>query len=54
VRGDAGTFPQSLALLDSKQQSIYHPRGALTLAAGCDLFRASQGFDSRRTHHPRP
>jgi hypothetical protein len=39
VRGDAGTFPQSLALLDSKQQSIYHPRGALTLAAGCTVTR---------------
>lgn len=27
VRGNAGTFPQSLAPLDAKQQSIYHPRG---------------------------
>lgn len=27
VRGNAGTFPQSLAPLQAKQQSIFHPKG---------------------------
>lgn len=41
VRGNAGTFPQSLAPLQAKQQSIFHPKGEAT-----GLLRVVRGAQS--------
>jgi hypothetical protein len=38
VRGDAGTFPQSLAPLEV-DGDIYHPRGTFTGRQGCGIVR---------------
>lgn len=35
VRGDAGTFPQSLSPLEANNKSVYHPKGALDCLQVC-------------------